>query len=131
MNKILRKIFWKEEGMEFNDNPKDISGKFTLKYGNMTIGFLKYEKSVWYFQYSDEFRTQELIKPIIDFPDSSKTYESDSLWPFFASRIPSINQPYQLKKIQKASVNKEDSVALLRIFGKTTINNPFQLSVNG
>jgi hypothetical protein len=63
----------------------------------------------------------------MDFPDKNKVYTNDQLWPFFASRIPSLNQSFQFKKIHKANVKQDDSVGLLRLFGNKTITNPFRL----
>jgi hypothetical protein len=65
--------------------------------------------------------------PITDFPDKQKIYTNQQLWPFFASRIPTLNQPYQLKKIERAKINKNDSVGLLKLFGSETITNPYRL----
>jgi len=101
--------------------------KFHLVYGKMLIGILTYDDGYWSFNYSDEFINNNTLKPIIDFPDLTKTYISTELWPFFLTRIPSINQPYQFKKIEKAKANKHDSVALLKIFGNETITNPYKL----
>ncbi|MDZ7739083.1 MAG: HipA N-terminal domain-containing protein [Bacteroidales bacterium] len=123
----LKNILWKVDGMEFNDNPAGSEGAFQLKYGKQVIGILSYEDNQWTFKYSDEFRKGTELNPIIDFPDTEKIYINDQLWPFFASRIPSLNQPFQLKKILKANIRKDDSVGLLRLFGNETITNPFRL----
>ena len=127
IKKILNKI-WKVEGMEFTDAPSASKGLFHLKYGDFLIGVLTYEGNVWTFEYSNEFRNQGNINPIIDFPDVSKVYKNNDLWPFFASRIPSINQEFQLKKIRKANIDSNDAVELLKLFGSETITNPFKLS---
>jgi HipA-like protein len=124
--KKIKKYFWKEEGMDFSDNPLS-SGSFNLLYEDIIIGTLQYDKSVWTFEYTDSFKKNPVIAPIIDFPDVQKKYTSSELWPFFASRIPSINQPYQAKKIKKANIKQNDSVGLLKIFGSETITNPFRL----
>jgi HipA-like protein len=127
IKKILNKL-WKVEGMEFTDAPSTSKGLFHLKYGKFLIGILTYESNVWTFEYSDEFKNQGNINPIIDFPDASKVYKNNDLWPFFASRIPSINQEFQLKKIRKANIDSNDAVELLKLFGSETITNPFKLS---
>jgi HipA-like protein len=127
IKKIINKL-WKVEGMEFTDAPSESKGLFHLKYGDLLIGILTYEANVWTFEYSDEFRNQSNINPIIDFPDVSKVYKNNDLWPFFASRIPSINQEFQLKKIRKANIDSNNAVELLKLFGSETITNPFKLS---
>jgi HipA-like protein len=123
----LKKKLWKVDGMEFTDNPAGSKGTFHLKYGKQLVGVLSYENNQWTFQYSNEFRENLDLNPIIDFPDPDKVYIDEQLWPFFASRIPSLNQPFQFKKIQKASIKQDDSVGLLKLFGSETINNPFRL----
>jgi len=123
----LKKILWKVDGMEFTDNPTGSKGAFQLKFGKQVIGILSYEKNQWTFMYSEEFRKNQVINPIIDFPDPDKVYTNKQLWPFFASRIPSLNQSFQFKKIDKAKIKKDDSVGLLRLFGNETITNPFRL----
>lgn len=126
MIKKIRKIFWKVDGMDFSDNPLGSKGVFHLKYGKLLIGILSYDTNTWTYKYSDEFKNNS-INPIMDFPNPEKVYYNEQLWPFFASRIPSLNQPFQFKKIAKAHININDSVALLRLFGNETITNPFQL----
>jgi HipA-like protein len=123
----LKKILWKVDGMEFTDNPAGSKGAFQLIYGKQLIGMLSYENNQWTFKYSDEFRSNQVINPIIDFPDPERIYTNEQLWPFFASRIPSLNQSFQFKKIDKAKIKQDDSVGLLRLFGNETITNPFRL----
>lgn len=128
MIKKLIKQLWKVDGMEFSDNPSGSKGVFHLLYGKLLIGTLIYDGESWSFKYSDDFKNDTKVNIIIDFPDLEKEYESKELWPFFATRIPSLNQPYHLKKIQKANINENDSVELLKLFGNETITNPFRLT---
>jgi len=128
MIKKLIKAFWKVDGMEFADNPSGSKGEFHLFYGKLLIGILLYDGENWNFKYSDVFREESRIIPVIDFPDFNKEYISKELWPFFAARIPTLNQPYQLKKIKKANIREDDSVELLKLFGKDAITNPFRLT---
>ncbi len=123
----LVKKLWKVEGMDFKDNPAEITGKFRLIHGKKLIGVLSYEKGKWKFEYSTEFKVKSSLVPITDFPDINKTYVSEELWPFFATRIPALNQPYQLKKIERANISKNDPVGLLKLFGSDTITNPYRL----
>ena len=127
MIKKLIKALWKVDGMEFTDNPSGSKGEFHLLYGKLLIGTLTYDGENWNFKYSDIYKETLRIIPVIDFPDFNKEYISKELWPFFATRIPSLNQPYHLKKIRKANIREDDSVELLKLFGKDTITNPFSL----
>jgi HipA-like protein len=127
INKLINKI-WKVDGMDYSDTPSNSKGAFKLYFGDQLIGTLTYENNIWTFSYSDEYRKNQNLKPIIDFPDPEKTYVSEQLWPFFASRIPTLNQPFQHKKVRKARIKSDDSVGLLRLFGYETITNPFKLN---
>ena len=101
--------------------------KFTLSYKKLEIGSLTFKEGEWVFRYSDEFKNQNEIQPMIDFPDTTKTYRSDELWPFFLSRIPGLSQPAVKELLRKEKINKDDEAALLKRFGKTSITSPFTL----
>lgn len=127
IRKLIRSL-WKVDGMEFSDNPTGSKGEFHLFYGKFLIGILIYDGEYWHFKYSDDFRKVAKSIPVIDFPDLNKEYTSKDLWPFFAARIPTLNQPYHFKKIEKAKIKEDDSVELLKLFGRDTITNPYKLT---
>lgn len=56
---------------------------FVLTYENAQIGYLEYEKGNWTFEYSDGFKYQDRIVPLLPFPDKNKKYKSKILWSFF------------------------------------------------
>jgi len=119
---------WKSEGQEYIQTPENITVMFELTYKTLTIGFLKLKKSVWTYEYSDEFKNQSDIQPLTDFPDVDKVYESKELLPFFMQRIPSISQPKVQAEIKKEKIDKTNEAELLKHFGKISITNPFQLT---
>lgn len=127
MIKKVRHMLWKTGEMELVNPTLDSSAVFFLSYGKVNVGTLTYNKGIWLFKYSEEYKNNNKLNAIIDFPDKQKGYESKELWPFFASRIPSINQPFHFKKINKAKISITDTVGLLKLFGNETITNPFQL----
>jgi HipA-like protein len=126
MKRLKSKFFWKVEGMDYDDNSSSNSAVFHLKYDGITIGILSFCDEQWHFKYTSDFMNLGLA-PLSNFPDINKDYSSDKLWPFFASRIPSLNQPFYNKKINIYNINVNDSVDLLKHFGKRTITNPYQL----
>lgn len=127
---LLNKLF-KTEDMHFNDTPSNVSkAVFHLKKDDVLIGILTYENHLWKFCYSDEIKNNPELSSkfhIINFPDIHKEYTSSSLWPFFITRIPSINQPSLLQKIKAANADKNNPIDLLKLFGRKTITNPFEL----
>ena len=107
--------------------PKDVSAHFVLRYHELPIGFLSLDSGKWQFRYSDEFRKRELLRPIVEFPDTGRIYESDELWPFFSMRIPSLKQFSIEEIVKKESIDSNDELQLLRRFGRKTVSNPFEL----
>jgi HipA-like protein len=106
--------------------PPGMQAKFLLTYGDLLIGTLSVQDGIWRFVYSDDFERSDL-RPIVEFPNVNKTYESEELWQFFASRIPSPEQPEVEDILRSENIAEDDAVSLLKRFGKQTINNPFQL----
>lgn len=130
---ILSKLTpWANDSdFQIEENKNRDYGKFELLFNKRIIGTLEYLNSKWVYTYSDEFKKEQFVLPLIDFPDVNKAYEFTELMPFFASRIPNLNQPFHDKKIRKYNANKKDVISLLMIFGHKSINNPFDLRFIG
>jgi HipA-like protein len=126
--KKIKKYFWKTEGMEYGNPESYENYVFHLMYGKFTIGILSFSKGIWSFKYTEEYKANQIVTPITDFPDIEKEYSSNELWPFFAARIPTLNQAYHFKKISNANVSNNNPAQLLKIFGNKSINNPFILT---
>lgn len=124
----LKKILSSHDWLEDLVVPKNKTALFVLSYENLVIGELSLEKGNWEFKYSELFKRQEELKPIVDFPDKTKIYQSEKLWPFFASRIPSTSRPSIKEIIDNTKIDPNDLVELLKLFGKQTIANPYKLS---
>lgn len=129
LNNFIKKI-WHTEGNSDINTPKDESAVFMLMYKNLTIGILSLNDGIWEFKYTEQFRSQNEIKPLIDFPDTSVIYKSNQLWPFFSYRIPGLNQPSVQAIISKEQIDVNNEVALLKKFGRFSIFNPFQLTAS-
>ncbi len=109
--------------------PLEAHAKFLLTYDDLLVGTLSVDDGVWRFEYSDEFRKSDELRPIVEFPDVNSVYENEELWQFFASRIPSTEQAEVGKILRREHVEEDDAVGLLRLFGKRTIANPFELTL--
>jgi HipA-like protein len=105
-----------------------VHATFLLTYDGLLIGRLSAE-GVWKFEYSDEFRQRPEFRPIVEFPDLDTTSENEELWQFFASRIPSTEQPEIEAILKRKHIQDDDAVELLKLFGKRTIANPFELTL--
>jgi hypothetical protein len=102
---------------------------FSLKYHELEMGILQFIGEEWVFEYADQFKTQQVISPLIDFPELNKVYKSKILWPFFSNRIPSLKQPKIKAYIDQNPSEKQNVVKLLEVFGEYSVNNPFRLQL--
>jgi HipA-like protein len=127
LKKIINKI-WNSEGQEDIATPSNENAAFILKYKDIPIGYLTVKEGVWKFSYSDQFRKQNDLTPLVDFPNTKKDYESTQLWPFFSYRIPGLNQPSVQDIIKKDAIDQNNEVALLKKFGQFSVYNPFMLT---
>ena len=108
--------------------PPEAQAKFLLTYNGLLVGTLSVDSGLWKFEYSDKFKMEEGFRPIVEFPDINQIYVNEELWQFFASRIPSTEQPEIEEILRREHVREDDAVALLKLFGKRTIANPFELT---
>ena len=108
--------------------PPEVRARFLLTYDDLLIGTLTVENGLWKFEYSDKFKAENELRPIVEFPDVNTIYVNEDLWQFFASRIPSTEQPEVEKILKREHVQEDDAVGLLKLFGKRTIANPFELT---
>lgn len=108
----------------------DVQAEFSLFLGNLLVGKLSVIEGRWQFEYSEEFKQKTEFRPLVEFPDLDKVYENGELWQFFASRIPSTEQPDVETVLENENISETDVVALLKRFGKRTITNPFELKYN-
>lgn len=120
----ISRFFGLQDGVE---TPQEEKAIFLLRFNELEIGFLILNEGSWSFLYSDDFKQQNDIKPIVEFSDVDKVYTSSALWPFFTLRIPSLSQPSVRKILQEEDIDQSNEVSLLKRFGKQTIANPYYL----
>ena len=111
------------------DRPKDVTAHFDLRYGDLMIGELWLYRNVWHYAYTAQFKGQNAVKPLTDFPAVNKTYKSEALWPFFALRIPSLQQPAIQRIVDEEELDSRNQVDMLARFARRTISNPFELEL--
>lgn len=131
MLKKIAKAFWHTGEMKNRLTPDDIQIQFVLSFSKLIIGYLSVDQGKWSFEYSEDFKKQTDILPLSNFPNKDQVYSSEELWPFFASRIPSVAQLESKAKVTESEVNDRNEVELLRKYGYKTITNPFTLSAAG
>lgn len=100
---------------------------FDLTLSGTPVGHLAFRDGTWGFVYDAAFRTQRRWRPIVGFRDTAKEYRSERLWPFFRTRIPSLQRPDVRAVVRSERIDPAETVAMLRRFGCRTIANPFEL----
>lgn len=104
-----------------------LEAEFILYYEKLEIGRLSKRQGDWHFQYSETFKKQSLLRPLLSFLNPDHIYKSKELWPFFAVRIPSLKREEIAEKARANNVSADDTAGLLKLFGRRTISNPFLL----
>lgn len=122
--KRLLNLFWSQGAQKQFEIIESESFSFGLFYNQEKVGSLNYNDGIWTFEYTEDFKSQKTILPLINFPNKEKTYSSKDLWPFFASRIPSNAQ------LQKNEDEVPNLIDMLKKFGKNVISNPYVLSAD-
>lgn len=115
------KVFWHDSDETNLQAVKGSKGRFDLMLGDLLVGVLLYVDGTWSFTYSDEYKAQDKLEPLINFPNLDQVYKSDQLWPFFASRLPGVSE---LKEKERESM---DVLSLLKKYGRHVITNPYKL----
>lgn len=128
LGELFKRVYRSRLGMSQQAKASSESqADFVLLYDKLRVGNLSLHDGRWRFEYTDEFREHPELRPLTEFPDTERRYESDELWPFFATRIPSLKRAEVKEVIDEESIDSRDQLQLLRRFGKRTISNPFVL----
>ena len=122
-------LFKSEEQASALQTPQETAVTFILSHRSTSIGELTLNNGTWTFQYTEEFKHQNKLTPIIDFSDVNKVYISAELFPYFSFRIPSVTRPQIKQVIEKEKIDSNNTVELLKHFGQRTIVNPFHLQM--
>lgn len=135
MISTILNIFNKNKSNKFSNDTciiehKETIHRFSLKYQNTLIGNLLFENEEWLFEYSEWFKNQNELQPLLEFPIVDNKYKTKELWPFFSNRIPSFKQPKIKNYIEKNPTERTNTVKLLELFGEYSVNNPFKLETN-
>ncbi len=92
---------------------------YKIMMDDMVVGILYFDDPYWHFSYTEMFKRQNRIAPIVNFPNKNQEYVSKYLWPFFTDRIPGKGQRQMMKETETSQVK------LLQKYGRESIMNPF------
>jgi HipA-like protein len=127
MKDFIKKLFRSEDQSEDINAPAKGHIRMVLTHDKLTIGYLTYLDGTWEFVYSDEFKKQNQVDVLGNFPNKNMKYNAPDLWPFFAHRIPGLGQPKVQEIIKKEHLDPHNQLDLLKRFGRRSITNPFEL----
>lgn len=125
--KILRHFRSVATGREDESIDRSANAVFVLMYGDLPMAILSHISGEWTFAYTDEFKAQKEIAPLVPFRDLEKIYRSSELWPFFLVRIPSVARPEVERTIREENLDSDDLASMLQRFGRKSIADPYVL----
>jgi hypothetical protein len=120
LRKLLRPVFSKPR----------TPVRFELRYAPagqepLRVGSLTYQEGRWTFVYDDAFKARrDALHPIEGFDDVDQKYESTTLFPFFAVRIPDIERIDVRRTLEQAHLTNPDVPDLLALFGRRALSSP-------
>lgn len=111
----------------------DQSTERTLKIYRRTsgepwlVGMLFRDQGEFVFRYDPEYDKV----PISAFPEIDMEYRSESLWPFFAVRIPPMEREDVREEISNLSLEKDQVIEILGSIAKVSVTNPYVFKLGG
>lgn len=125
-DKFMRVFRGVSSGHSVSDD-RSTDAMFLLCMGELPMLVLLRDAGGWSLRYTEEFKDQDRVSPLVPFPDVTKVYRSKEIWPFFAVRIPSIARPEIERTVHSEQLDYSDVAAMLSRFGKRSIADPFEL----
>jgi|688.fasta_scaffold416925_1 hypothetical protein len=127
LDKVLRYLRGISSGRGADTIDRSSDSEFVLALGRLPMAVLSRNSEGWTLRYTDAFKKQNRIAPLVPFPDINKVYRSSVLWPFFSVRIPSIARPEVERTVRQEHLDYNDVAAMLRRFGRKSVADPFEL----
>ena len=93
--------------------------------GFVILGRLYKENDQFVFQYDPEY----VGEPISAFPWVNREYRSDTLWPFFAVRIPPLEREDVRKTISELSLRGDQTIEILDAVARLSATNPYEFKL--
>ena len=130
LDKVLRYLRGVSSGRGTEAIDRSTDAEFVLALGRLPMLILSHNSDGWTMRYTDAFKKQSRIAPLVPFPDVNKVYRSPELWPFFSVRIPSIARPEVERMVREEHLDYDDAAAMLRRFGRKSVADPYELRPN-
>lgn len=116
---------------------RDVSGVATVvvfvdtRGGRRTLGTLAREGKEFVFRYDPAFTRDPDAKPISAFPDMTREYRAEELWPFFAVRLPPVDREDVQEAMRRRHIPESDVLRLLAELSGRGVSSPYRFSMAG
>ena len=99
--------------------------------GRVTLGTLERDGREFLFRYDRDFAASRDAKPISAFPDMTREYRSEDLWPFFAVRLPPVEREDVQAAMKRRHIPESDILRLLAELSGRGVSSPYRFSMAG
>ena len=90
----------------------------------VTVGHLRFDGTIWSFEYDDAYKDRVDLRPIEGFDDVDRVYQSSALFPFFAVRVPDLDRSDVRQRLDEDRIHDPELTDMLRLFGRRAISSP-------
>lgn len=109
--------------MKYSGPPPSIQLLFN---GTPVAELSKVPQGNYFFKYLPDFERLNLA-PLPGFPDLSRVYEAQEIFPFFQERIPDTRRPEIREWIRKHGLSEDDKLSLLAALGRKAVTDSYEL----
>ena len=109
LDKVLRFFRSVSSGRGTEAVDRSNNAIFVLVSGRLPMLVLSRNSDGWTMRYTDAFKDQSRVAPLVPFPDVNKVYRSQELWPFFRFEFP-------VSRVQRSSERSAKSISIMTIW---------------
>lgn len=95
------------------------------------VGSLRSTGDVWRFEYDEKYADDPARPPISAFPDKTRTYEAERLWPFFDVRLPPLEREDVRAIVEEHNLEERDKLRLLGFLSRRAVTSPYEFELAG
>ena len=89
---------------------------------SVVVGYLYKDSEQFVFRYASDYSGD----PISSFPIVHQEYRSETLWPFFAVRIPPLDRADVRETMKKKALEGGQTIRVLHTVAKVSPSNPYE-----
>jgi HipA-like protein len=93
------------------------------------LGWLSKEGGEFVFRYDPDFARSKDAHPISAFPDLEEEYRQETLWPFFAVRLPPVARQDVQDALKRHHIPENDILRMLGELSGRAVSSPYRFSL--